>query len=300
MHWVAKWARWQGIPYWSVPHGALDPYVFTYRAGLKKAWLHWFGRPFLAGAARVIFTTERERRKAAARYAGNNTCVVHPPVIPVDMHRAGELRARTRTRLGLGDGERLLLTLGRLHEMKRVLETVAAVAATGCEHVHLAVVGPEQTITVEQVRAAGARHGLGRRLYVPGPAYGEAKEEWLHACDGFISLSWRENFGYSAAEGLMAGKPVILSPGNDLCGELESQQVGWFLPDNRLETAVTAIREWALAPLKELGARGKRGRCFVLHEFSLENFASRLQELVEETLTENRRCSLSQNRHGLI
>ena len=90
VHWVAQWARRRGIPYWSVLHGALDPYVFTYRAGLKKAWMHWFGRPFLAGAARVIFTTERERRKAAVRYAGNNTCVVHPPVMPVDMHRAGD------------------------------------------------------------------------------------------------------------------------------------------------------------------------------------------------------------------
>ena len=69
----------------------------------------------------------------------------------------------------------MLLTLGRLHEMKRVLETVAAVAATGCEHVHLAVVGPEQTITVEQVHAAGTQHGLGRRLYVPGPPTGRPR-----------------------------------------------------------------------------------------------------------------------------
>ncbi|MGA2052911.1 MAG: glycosyltransferase [Opitutales bacterium] len=283
-HWVKGWARRRGIPYWVVPHGCLDPHSYTYRPTIKRVWMAGYGRGFLAGASHVIFSTQRERRKAAAFYDGANGRVVNWPVAALDMTNADSQREQMRRRLGLGKNDRLLLFLGRLHEIKRPLEIVAAVAAAGAGNVHLAVVGPDETITASQVLAAGERLGLQGRLHVPGAAYGEAKLEWMHASDGSICLSWMESFGLSVAEALSAGKPVILSPGVDLGEELKPLGCGWFLPDDHLETAAAAIREWAQVPEAELRERGGRGRDFVLRELTFERFTSKLRALVDEAL----------------
>jgi len=283
-HWVKSWARRRGIPYWVVPHGSLDPYSYTFRPTIKRVWMACHGRRFLSGASHVVFSTQRERRKAAAHYDGSNCRIVNWPVAALDMTNARIMRQQARRRLGLSENDRLLLFLGRLHEIKRPLEIVSAVAAAGIRNVHLAIVGPDETITASQVLMAGERLGLQGRLHVPGAAYGEAKKEWLHACDGFISLSWMESFGLSVAEALSAGKPVILSPGVDLGEELKPEGCGWFLSDDRLESAAAAIREWAKVPEGELRERGKRGRDFVLRELTFDRFTAKLRALVDEAI----------------
>jgi glycosyltransferase involved in cell wall biosynthesis len=283
-HWVGQWARRRGIPYWVVPHGCLDPHSYTYRPTIKRIWMAVYGRRLLAGASHVIFSTERERRKAAAQYDGANCRVVHWPVALMDMANAEHLRQRMRQRLGLAENDRLLLFLGRLHEIKRPLEIVAATAAAGASNVHLAIVGPDETITASQVIQAGERLGLQGRLHVPGPVSGETKMEWWHASDGSICLSWMESFGHSVAEALSVGKPIILSRGVDLGEELKPYDCGWFLADDRLETAAAAIREWADAPIEELRARGRRGRDFALRELTFERFAAKLRALADEAM----------------
>jgi len=286
-HWVGAWAARRHRPYWVVPHGSLDPYTYSYRAGFKETWMALYGRRFLTRASAVIFSTEQERRKAAAHYDGPNTRVIRWPINAPSLHGAAEARAQLRQKLGVGDEARLLLYLGRLHNKKRPLETVAAFAAARVSNAHLAIVGADENVTASQLRAEGERLGLRGRLHVPGPVYGPEKETWLHACDGFVSLSQQENFGYSAAEALSAGKPVILSPGNDLGGDLAPLNCGWILADDRPETASVAIAEWAGEPMEQLRERGERGRAFTQGELTFEKFAESLRELASATLAGN-------------
>jgi glycosyltransferase involved in cell wall biosynthesis len=88
------------------------------------------------------------------------------------------------------------------------------------------------------------------RVHIVGELRGAAlAEAWL-AADGYISLSAKENFGYSAADALAHGLPLILSPGHDLAYELPGAEegrlgCGWLLPDDSLQAAVEAIREWS-------------------------------------------------------
>jgi glycosyltransferase involved in cell wall biosynthesis len=283
-HWVGAWARRRRIPYWVFPHGSLDPFSFQYRPWFKRAWLAGYGRRFLAGATHVVFSTLRERRLAAHQYDGPNVRVVLEPVTPPGLERAAELRQRTRQRLGLAEDERLLLCLGRLHSVKRPLETVAALAAAARPRVRLAVVGPDETITAREVLAEAEKLGLRGRVFAPGSAYGEAKDEWLHACDGFISLSWMESFGHSVAEAIAAHQPAILAPGIGLVEELAPHQCGWFLPDNSAAAATAAIQAWADAPAAQLHAMGARGSAFVRGELTFAKFAAHLRDLAQEAL----------------
>lgn len=281
--WVARQTSRRGIPYWVVPHGCLDPYVFSYRSLTKRLWMLLWGRQFLARATHVIFSTERERIKAAPQYAGANTRVINWPVEAIDSKGASGARQRGRERLKAKEGERVLLYLGRLHPMKQPRQVLQAWAKASVANGHLVIVGPQEGVTHAELEQLAEALGV-RNVHLIGPVYGEQKLELLHASDGYISLSRRENFGYSAAEALSAGKPVILSPGNDLAFDLQALACGWLLQDETTPTAARAISAWAQAEPRVLQDMGERGRRYVLRELSFENFAAKLRNLSLETV----------------
>jgi glycosyltransferase involved in cell wall biosynthesis len=104
------------------------------------------------------------------------------------------------------------------------------------------------------------------------------------AGDGFISLSFQENFGYAAAEAVAYGLPVILSPGHDLAHEMPALDgrfaCGWLLGDNAQATAVAAIREWAGASDGALAAAGGVGRSWAAETLPFERFRDTLTAMV--------------------
>ena len=104
------------------------------------------------------------------------------------------------------------------------------------------------------------------------------------AGDGFISLSFQENFGYAAAEAVAYGLPVILSPGHDLAHEMPALDgrfaCGWLLGDDAHATAVAAIREWAGASEATRAAAGGVGRSWVAEALAFERFRERLAVMV--------------------
>ena len=281
--WMRKWAKRRGLPYWVVPHGILDPYVFTYRVAQKRLFLALIGKRHLREAAHIIFSTRRERDKAAAVYSGPNTRVVPWPVEPIEVAGQAEIRARVRAELGIGPADPVLVYLGRMHAMKRPLETIEAAALAGIPGLRLVIIGPEEGVTRAQCEAKAAALGF-RGLHLAGAVFGRRKEELLLAADGFISLSIRENFGHAAAEAMSANLPVILSPGNDLVGELTDVRCGWFMNDERPETISGALREFAVAGSEARMDMGRAGRQWVCRELSFDQFRSRLQELAREAL----------------
>lgn len=276
-----------GIPYWAIPHGCLDPYAFSYRRWQKSIWMNVVGRSFLRDAAFVICATNKEKQKMAERYDGTNITVINWPVSHIDLSAKPEARARVVAELGIDVNARILLYFGRLHAMKRPLETIQAVAEAGTPNIHLVMVGPADTYSIEDCRRHALEFGC-KNIHILGPVYGAKKIDYLHAADGFISLSHRENFGITAAEALMAGLPVILSPGNDLAGEFGHESFGWLLSTDGLSEAVSAIRAFTYASNDELKAIGNRARRWAQAQLSFEEFQSRVIQLRSETLARHR------------
>ncbi|MFM8953150.1 MAG: glycosyltransferase, partial [Planctomycetaceae bacterium] len=105
----------------------------------------------------------------------------------------------------------------------------------------------------------------------------------FQASDGFISLSHRENFGYSFAESLAYGLPAIVSAGHDLAHDLVGPSgefpCGWLLDGDVTGRAVEAIRDWAAVPPARLVALGAAGRAWVGEELAFEWFRDRLRAL---------------------
>jgi glycosyltransferase involved in cell wall biosynthesis len=282
--WAAGVARRQGLRYWSVPHGCLDPWGLSQRRWAKRAWLAIRGSRYLGAAERVIFATRREAEKARRWIPAGRGVVVHWPVeVPEPADR--ELRRRRfRDRLGVRDSQRLVLAVGRLHSMKRPIETVAAFCAAAAADSHLVLVGMDGDISAAEVEAS-IPAACRRRVHVVGPLAGDDLTAAYFGADGFISLSFRENFGYAVAEAVAHGLPVILSQGHDLAQELPrrggSLACGWLLPDDSQAGAVQAVEAFCSLPLEEAAARGAAGASWARETLCFARFRDSLQALAE-------------------
>jgi glycosyltransferase involved in cell wall biosynthesis len=281
--WGRRWAQHHGKKYWIVPHGCLDPWGLRRRAVMKRLWLSLSGRRCLADADRVVFSSRRELEKARRWLANDNGVVVHWPVDIPDLTDRSERRFQFRTHYGIPSATRLLLYVGRLHTMKRPIETVRAFAAAGGSGSHLLMVGMDGDLSRSQVRAE-IPDGVLERVHVVGELNGTALRDAMLASDAFISLSRRENFGYALCESLAYGLPVIVTPGHDILEELPTGprgqlQCGWRLGDDGVASASAAIREMTSSDFAQLAAMGAAGRAWASASLSRDIFHDALSRL---------------------
>ncbi len=285
--WLADMARKHGVPYWLVPHGGLDPYVLRTDGLVKRLFAQVVARRFLKNVSAFVCATRREYEKAR-RFAPDAEPVILPwPLEKADFRtRDAERREAVRRKFGIPEGALCLLFLGRLHPMKRPLETITAIRQSGAQNVHLIVIGNPFGISSADCVSHAARLGLADRVHVVGPVFGEDKHGFLDAADAFISLSHRENFNFAAAECMAAGLPVILSPGNDLSSDLAELGCGWLLP--RDDLAASAIADAAATPRVQLKIMGDRGRQWAEETLGFDVFKSRLSHVAERLFARNR------------
>lgn len=279
--WAGAIARKAKIPYWVIPHGGLDPYVFTYRSVQKRIWLSAIGCPIMRHAQAVIFTTERERKKALPYTQGCRTYVVHWPVEYVDISRRAEMRALVRARHRIPDDARVLFWIGRLDVMKRPLQTIEAFGQIKNPLIHLVMVGPDDTVTRRDCERFCVERNI-CNVHLIGPIYGSEKFQYYMASDAYISLSFRENFNYTAAEAMACGLPVILSLGNDLAQELRNLNCGWMLKTIDTQECIDALNQFVSLPQIVLAEMGLSGQQWARNALSWETFAQTLRQLADE------------------
>jgi glycosyltransferase involved in cell wall biosynthesis len=111
------------------------------------------------------------------------------------------------------------------------------------------------------------------------PIYGPAKFTALFGSDAYVSLSLRENFNNAAAEALASGRPVILSPGNDLGPDLSAHRCSYLISENTAPAATGALQIFARAPAEQLEKTGLNARLFAETILSFDRFRSRLLDI---------------------
>ena len=286
--WLAGLAREQGVPYWLVPHGGLDPYVFQSGRLIKSLFAGVVAKPFLEGARAVVCSTRREWEKLRVRVPRAEPCILPWPLDPGDVrHRDDARRKAVREALGIPENAFCLVYLGRLHTMKRPLETIASLAHTRTANVHLILVGNPYGITMAECEAQARKLGLAGRVHAVGGVFGAAKHDYFDAADAFISLSHRENFNFAATEAMASGLPVILSPGNDLAGALAGLDCGWMLP--HVDAAAAAIADAAALTPYQLAAKGQRAREWANESLQFDVFRDRLRAFAARIIDERAR-----------
>jgi glycosyltransferase involved in cell wall biosynthesis len=85
--------------------------------------------------------------------------------------------------------------------------------------------------------------------------------------------SFFEGFGFTAAEAMAAGRPVVASKVDGLMEVIRDGLNGLFVSPGDSQAVARAILELLLNPEKA-ASMGARGRQLVVNEFSLERFQS--------------------------
>lgn len=267
-------------PLFYIPHGSLDPWVFSQRGFVKRLWLRRYGRHLFEESNAVLAMTRNELSKIQ-RLAGvrTNQRVIH---LPLDLEQCHFLTSAQETRIkyGIPIDARVLCYLGRLHPMKRPLETIEAVASVADSNLHLLIAGPDDAFTAKEVMHRAIALGVSDRVHVTGPIYGCDKYDVLNASDAYISLSHRENFNYTAVEALGMGLPIILSPGNDLQGEISTQECGWMLSSLGASEVAEGLKAFLATSSSEINDMGRRGREWVEDHLGFDVFRDKLKGLL--------------------
>jgi glycosyltransferase involved in cell wall biosynthesis len=165
--------------------------------------------------------------------------------------------------------------------MKRPLEILKAFKKGSSENDYLLVVGNRDDISTEEVCSLGGDLGL-RNLRVTGGLYGVERDDAYLASDVFVSFSYRENFGHTAAEAMSFSLPCILSTGNDIIGELEGVNWGWSVCS--FQELVHAFQTVSSLSNSERFKIGELNREFVGKNFGFDKFKRKLVNLRNLTI----------------
>jgi glycosyltransferase involved in cell wall biosynthesis len=267
---AAQAAQAAGKPLVIVPHGSLDPWVFTYRGFRKRTWLFWYRKLLFGPRTSLLFATSRECEKAVAAVPDLVSC--HKQAIHWPLSRPAPGRMPT-----LSLTKRMLL-VGRIHPMKRVLETIDAFIRSAENSWELRICGPitdEISLDTLSKRIGGSN----RILYLGSLTPAELDVEYS-AADALVLLSHRENFGHVVAEAMHSGVPVLISDSVDLCPVVEQYKAGVTLSiscDADLDRGIATFTRLPKATLLEMARNAKDAARI---EFSLERFSLEYTEFL--------------------
>jgi len=208
---VAKACRRLNLPYVAEPIGMFLPIVRNVQ--LKRLYHFLYGRKMLAGAARVIATSEQEIAELASGGISSDKIVLrrNGVVRPEKLPERGKFRELT----GIPREDVVVLFLGRLSEKKSPDLLLKAFSKTpsqvGGRAVYLVFAGPDEQGMETKLKETARALRVDERVRFSGAVFGEEKWAAYRDADVFVLPSQNENFGNTAAEAAAAGTPVIVT-----------------------------------------------------------------------------------------
>jgi len=241
-------------------------------------------------ASRLIAYSESVRR-AQAWSKGIDPArieVLHPGLPPERLAPPFDEAARRRVRgtLGLGDGDQVLLAVGRLEEAKgqRLLVDLAARLVPEYPRLRLLLVGEGE----DRARLEAQARSAGITAHVRLLGQRDDVAALLRASDLFLSASRSEGFGLSVLEAMAAATPVVAFGGPDLAyaGFITDGESGWLVSEQTAGALAAAVHERLADPARtrSVGAAGRR----VAIELTAERAATELSGLYARVLADRR------------
>lgn len=242
----------QGVPYFVIPHGMLDPY-FNVGRPLKyaKKLIYWLllERHVIGNAQGVLFTADSERklaRNAFPLYRAKDATMTYgtAPPPPVEQTDIGKWRARDEWK-----DKKLILFLGRIHEKKGcdlLIRSFHDLKDAGGDY-QLVIAGPDNSGLVAKLRREAEELGLAGRITWLDIVTGNDKWSLMRAADVLVLPSHQENFGIVVAEALACGVPVLLTDKVGIWQEVVADGAGLADEDTR-EGVTRLLRQWTNMP----------------------------------------------------
>lgn len=273
---AARGARHADVPYVLSLHGMVAP-RFLRQKRLKK----WIGRTVAVNRLMreaAICHTMTAIETGDLRAILPDSRIVELPNGVASLPNLDQFRGRFRASHGLGSGP-VVLFLSRLHHEKGLDMLAEAFARLLGAHpdAQLVVAGPDFGAEPE-LRQMCAHLGIGARVHIPGPLYGQKKLHALADASCFVLPSRSEGFSIAALEALSAGLPTVLTEG---CNFSAAGRAGAAVV---VETTAEGIHEGLRRVLDDPEAAGRMAasaREFVRMGYTWPAITQRLDEALQ-------------------
>lgn len=273
------------IPYVVEPMGMFRPIVRS--IGLKKAY-HWvLGNRLIAGAYRLVATSDHEKRELMDGGISPRRIVVRRNGVemPVSIPAPGAFRAEWN----IPPHARLVLYLGRVEAKKSpdlLIEAFVKWRKTlpVSANAVLAIAGPQNDRGYfAHLKTLTTSLGIADVVRFTGPLYDRRKWSAYRDADVFVLPSQNENFGNSVAEAMACGTPVIVT---DQCGiaPLIAGRTG-LVVSHDLDSVTGGLK--ALLEDDKAIARFRNACPSVARELSWDNPVSEMIQLYREAWASN-------------
>lgn len=222
---LGRWLRSHRVPYVVRPAGGLAPDIAKKRPVIRGLFKHLFELPLLAHAMFVHSVGDSEN----IRHFGVNNAIE-------TTSKGVDLSVRPRLQKQWLEGQHpslkgkgVLLFVGRVEPYQKGLDLlVRAMAEIVDPNVKLVLVGPDSPPGgVETLAKIARSRGIEDRVLFAGPAYGQAREDYLAGADVFVHTSrWEGGLPYAVLEAAAMGKPCLVTPGADREGLISRYSAG--------------------------------------------------------------------------
>ncbi len=262
--------RKESKPYMIAPRGTLHPWAIRHRRFRKSSMLALHERRNLAGTDCLHATAAAEVVQLRSLGFAGPVAVLPNGLSEgaVDaFHEVPDAWSRPN------GSKRRLLSVSRLHPVKRIKELVEAWVCLSREFPdwELEIVGSGDAKYEGDVRKPLQSSPAAHRTTFRGHLAGSDLWQAYRDADLFVLPTHTENFGSVVIEALAARLPVITTTGTPW-SELETRQCGWWR-DLDQEPLTSVLREAMSLDDQRRREMGETGRAWVLEEFSWPSIA---------------------------
>ena len=240
-------------------------------------WLVYFPAEWLCGfLTDVLITINREDYDFAQKHIhAGKVCYV--PGVGVDMDRFGGSRETAREKLGIGEEEFVLLSVGEMTENKNHRLALQALALLPEKPIRYVLVGRGERM--EELQAQARELGIADRVIFTG--YRNDVLELYPAADAFFFPSFREGLSVALMEAMASGLPAIVGKIRGNTDLIDDGVEGLYMPLTP-EGAAEAIRKLYDDPA--LGARLGEAAREKVRRFSAPEVQRKMREIYRDTM----------------
>jgi glycosyltransferase involved in cell wall biosynthesis len=275
------YAKKYGVPYILQARGSIPR--FKTKKELKKLFDIFFGYRILKDASKSIFSTKMELKKCEEDFnIDKNKIEIVPNGIDLSEYSNLPEKGEFRRKYSIIDEEKMILYVGRIHEIKGLDMLVRAFTdlVKELDNVKLIIVGPDDGYisTLKEI-VTGLNND---KVLFTGPIFEEDKLEAYVDADVFVLPSKYESFGNVALEACACGTPVIVTNRCGIAEWINSNNAGYVVKYDKEE-----LRNALFKVLSEEEPRvrfGERGRKLVREEFGWDKIVREVEEIYENCI----------------
>jgi glycosyltransferase involved in cell wall biosynthesis len=274
------YAKKYNIPYILQAHGSMLEFV-RLRTQKRLYDLLW-GRTIINDAATCVALTPVEREQYVKMGIKRDRIAVVPNGIDTSEYVNLPNKSEFRTKHAIDSDEKIVLFLGRLHQIKGADLLVKAFAKLSekMNSVKLVLAGPNMG-ALPQLKTLARELKLTNKVLFVGPLYGQDKLEAYVDADVYVLPSVYELFPITVLEACACGTPIIVS---SACGIADLVSKFGCVVERNADVLCDVMYRVLNNDVMRTDL-GKRGRQFVERELSFDRIIKSLEEIYRNVTT---------------